>query len=437
MQLANESVEQRHRQRRKDNNYERQESTRRLRSKPKRKKILHLPQWRPPEPWERGKRRIYGRPHTWNEQRNGWVDNSHIAKKQEVRTRLDGSLSSSRKRSRSSTTDREEASQNFFSGDEFSKNSGETQVKRFVKFSAVHTEKIHGGNYGIDGRQRDRHEIRDNDETCTPMSSGSEDMLNSQNDKEKKIEMDTSLSNLQTTVDNLKEENAMWKQRYELLRKEYEEQMELKNQIEQASSNQLQDLESKVTEAKADREKESVLNDFLRKDMTKLESDLTKQTEKVNDQQKYITQLQQDKEKLEGQIEDLKSDNQVYAERLEASKLALIQQKESSRVSDDAHQKSLQETLERHRNELEKERALISTQKASVNISEARVKWKAELESKTKECMDLQNNFNTIAMQSVKQSNKIEEQRQTIHRLREQLDASMGNAKVPLKVEDC
>jgi len=470
MKWANESVEQRHRQRRRESCHQRRESPRRLVGKPPRKTTPH--EWRPPEPRENGKRIVYGRlriwnghrwddapddgskrgphewrpperkehfkrvvrgrPHTWNESRKSWVEDRCTKKKGEA-PRLDNGLSRPRKRSRSSTPDRDNASRNFFSYAELERPSEETEVvKKRVRIS--------DDTKTVDGGQPGQHEIRGNDSTTKSFES--DDMRDSQNVP--KMEMDTSStmeidspSNLQIKVDNLEEENAMWKRRYERLRQEYEEQMKLKYDSEHASNSQLQDPQSEVTKAKADREKESILSGSLRKDMVELETDLAIQTNEEEDQQKCTTRLKHEKEELEGKIEDLESDNQVYATRLEAVKLELANEIENSRASDDRYQKSLQKILQGHRTELEEARALVSKQTTSVNNNEATMKWKAEFESKTKECVDIQNNFNTIAMQSVKQSNTIEEQRRTIHRLRLQLDAAMGNEKVPLKVEDC
>ena len=155
------------------------------------------------------------------------------------------------------------------------------------------------------------------------------------------------------------------------------------------------------------------------------------QTQVLNGEQKCFERLEHKNEELEGKIEDLESDNQVYSKRFETAILELSALKDDSKAKENAHRESLQETLEKHKIQLD--RARLSTQTPSKSNYAEMIRMKEELESKSKENLNLQHNFNTMAMQNVKQSNAIEEQRQTIHRLRAQLDASKGN---PLKIED-
>ncbi len=348
-------------------------------------------EWRHPARDENFKRIIHGRPHIWNKKKRRWMDDTAPRKVGKRRGSLSSTIesrhNSSRKRPKGSSIGKE------LLDDEFAVHSRSIDTKKSVSFPYRHLEVVDDSRGGIE-------------------------------------ELIDKVSNLQSKLDNLDEENTMWRQRYELLRKEYEEQMNMKYEAQKSSNNSLHSLQSKNAELEADLKEVEMQKNILSENNAKLTADLAAQTLMVDGQQKCFERVQHKNEELEGEIEDLESDNQVYSKRLETVLLELSTLK-NSEAKESPHRKSLQENLEEDKIHLDQAR--LSAQTPSENDHAETIRMKEELESKSKENMDLQHNFNTMAMQNVKQSNTIEEQRQTIHRLRAQLDASKGN---PLKIED-
>jgi len=165
-----------------------------------------------------------------------------------------------------------------------------------------------------------------------------------------------------------------------------------------------------------------------------------------------LSRLQTEKRDLSAKVKGLIKDKQIYAERLKASEFILSKNMKEARAKEEAHQKFRTETLQKHQKELEQARAASTndTYTGSVTTTTTTTQWKEELQRKTEELehksreltdkskalTELQHNFNTIAMQSVRQSNTIEEQREEMRQLKAQIGGAEGGPLQPLKIED-
>lgn len=189
--------------------------------------------------------------------------------------------------------------------------------------------------------------------------------------------------------------------------------------------------ESNQARAKAMNELKSLRTEmnFLIENNSKLEPKLAEKSRLVETQSESLVKLEMEKTDLQKEIDVLTKENKEYKERLDRT----VKEAKSKKAEYETIQKLAKE---RHELELEQvRRTTVAKGITSVPSDAVTTRLKEELENKKKENIELQQNFNAIAMQNFKQSNTIEEQRAEIRRLQNQLRG--GNVEsTPLKIED-
>jgi len=125
-----------------------------------------------------------------------------------------------------------------------------------------------------------------------------------------------------------------------------------------------------------------------------------------------------------------------YAKSLKESNLKLKRSIDEGKAKDKLHEKRTKELIQNHGKELELARHVASSERTTPGCDAATMEtMKNELKRTRKNLVDLQQNFNTIAMQNVKHGNELEMQREEIQRL-EQLSKGYGSFAMPLKIEE-
>jgi chromosome segregation ATPase len=167
---------------------------------------------------------------------------------------------------------------------------------------------------------------------------------------------------------------------------------------------QLETQNHALEKVRAEHESLCVEKDALAEDHSKLATVLAIQSRLVETHRESMARLENEKVDLEGKVEHLISDNQVYAERLKHSNLELARSTRAARAKEDAYKK--------FRNELEQALASVPvtattntpmptptpTPTTSYAAATTLVRLKEELKSKSREHTELRHNFCAIAM---------------------------------------
>jgi len=185
------------------------------------------------------------------------------------------------------------------------------------------------------------------------------------------------------------------------------------------------DLCKKYSNAKAEKHK-------LTREQSELKNDLKQRISQVN-------LLKKEKEQLEANAITLKNDNQVLQNQIGDVNVNLakatkerkeleknMQDLTNDKQNYDKQLKDVKINLAKTVEELEEARASVSAAAVPASNEDA-TKLKGELKQQIEEKTELQRNFNTLAMQNVRNSNRIEEQQAEIQRLREQLSNGSGS----------
>lgn len=184
-----------------------------------------------------------------------------------------------------------------------------------------------------------------------------------------------------------------YEDKQEKLRKQYEELRRAKN-VELDQTNHY--LKKTLAELKSLRAEK----DTLVENHSKLTNELAKQSLMVETQVESQAALLVENSNLIGQIDVLTKDNKVCKEKLDE---AVLQLEESLKTAGT---------------------------NPSITNDAATTRLDEELKRKTKDYNELQQNFNTIAMQNFKQTNTIEQQREELCRLKKKMRENSATEKL-------
>eukprot|EP00535_Pseudo-nitzschia_heimii_P008700 CAMPEP_0197179268 /NCGR_PEP_ID=MMETSP1423-20130617/4278_1 /TAXON_ID=476441 /ORGANISM="Pseudo-nitzschia heimii, Strain UNC1101" /LENGTH=727 /DNA_ID=CAMNT_0042629157 /DNA_START=104 /DNA_END=2287 /DNA_ORIENTATION=+ len=266
--------------------------------------------------------------------------------------------------------------------------------------------------------------------------------LDFKQEQDGKIEAQNALVNAESRLAELSSINFYMEKRNDVIQRDYEsvrleceekqknltrqntELQNTKNAIALKLDQKDNTLEKCMTELKSLRaEKDLLVNTH-----SKFEIDLAQKSNRIETQLERLGSLEMENANLKEQIDALTKDNQVHKKRLGDTilKFKELSKKAINEIDD---YEMVQKTMEeKHKLESEQARKSVvarstisTTSNVEIKMDAATTRLEEQLMSKTKEHNELQQNFNTIAMQNFRQSNTIEEQRVEIRRLQEQL----------------
>ena len=293
--------------------------------------------------------------------------------------------------------------------------------------------------------QRARKEIQERKDSFALLS------LDFKQEQDAKIEAQNALADAKARLADLSSRNFYIEKRHdefqrdhESMRIEYEEkQNDLTNQntelqsMKNAIALKLDRKNNALEKAMAEIKSLRAEKDPLVESHSQLANDLKKQSNLIESQIENIIALEREKTNLKLQIDVLTKENQVYKERLDDTTIKLEVSLKKGATEKDKFERIQKWMEKKHKSELEQARRSTDARSDASATSDAAstTRLKEELESKNKEHNELQQNFNTIAMQNFKQSNTIEEQRAEIRRLKNQLRRNTDDSII-LKIED-